>query len=123
MKRQPRSLPLPLTMHKTGSARIPSVKSRRQISRQSLLALDWLNFFKADTQTTVGAYLAIFLLVVRRWDTAKIGIAISIPGIVAIIAQTPMGALVDWTARKRTLVVVSALGLGLGAVLLVAADS
>jgi MFS family permease len=110
-------------MHKTGFARTPPRKSRRQISRQSLLALDWLNFFKADTQTTIGAYLAIFLLVVRRWDTAKIGIAISVPGIVAIIAQTPMGALVDWTARKRTLVVVSALGLGVGAVLLVAADS
>jgi MFS family permease len=110
-------------MHKTGSARTPRTKSRRQISRQSFLALDWLNFFKADTQTTIGAYLAIFLLIVRRWDTAKIGIAISVPGIVAIIAQTPMGALVDWTARKRTLVVVAALGLGLAAVLLVAADS
>jgi MFS family permease len=110
-------------MHKSDSARTPPTKSRRPISRQSLLALDWLNFFKADTQTTVGAYLAIFLLVVRRWDTAKIGIAISVPGIVAIVAQTPMGALVDWTARKRTLVVVSALGLGAGAVLLVAADS
>src|SRR5215472_12853886 len=107
MKRQPRSLPLPLTMHKTGSARTPPRKSRRQISRQSFLALDWLNFFKADTQTTIGAYLAIFLLVIRRWDPAKIGIAISVPAIVAIIAQTPMGALVDWSARKRALVMVS----------------
>jgi len=110
-------------MDKAGSARIPPRKSRRQISRQSLVALDWLNFFKADTQTTIGAYLAIFLLVVRRWDPAKIGIAISVPAIVAIIAQTPMGALVDWSDRKRTLVVVSALGLGVGAVLLVSADS
>jgi MFS family permease len=110
-------------MDKSGSARTPPRKSRRQISRQSFFALDWLNFFKADTQTTIGAYLAIFLLVVRRWDPAKIGIAISVPAIAAIIAQTPMGALVDWSARKRALVVVSALGLGVGAVLLVSADS
>ena len=96
-------------MHTTGATRTLSKKSRRKVSKQSLLALDWLNFLKADIQTTVGPYLAIFLLAVRHWDTGKIGIAISVPGIVAIIAQTPMGALVDWTAQKRILVMISAL--------------
>jgi MFS family permease len=110
-------------MHTTGAARTLSKKSRRKVSKQSLLALDWLNFLKADIQTTVGPYLAIFLLAVRHWDTGKIGIAISVPGIVAIIAQTPMGALVDWTAQKRILVMISALALGAGALLLIAADS
>src|SRR5215831_11372957 len=110
-------------MHTTGAARTLSQKSRRQVSKRSLFALDWLNFFKADVQTTVGPYLAIFLLAVRHWDTGKIGIAISIPGIVAIIAQTPMGALVDWTAQKRILVMASAVALGAGALLLIAADS
>src|SRR5215469_5588344 len=112
-----------LQMNTTSAARTPPKKSRRQVSKQSLLALDWLNFFKADVQTTVGPYLAIFLLAVRHWNTGKIGIAISIPGIVAIIAQTPMGALVDWTARKRILLMVSAVALGVGALLLIAADS
>ena len=112
-----------LQMNTTSAARTPPKKSRRQVSKQSLLALDWLNFFKADVQTTVGPYLAIFLLAVRHWNTGKIGIAISVPGIVAIIAQTPMGALVDWTVRKRILVMVSVLALGTGALLLIAADS
>lgn len=80
-------------------------------------------FLQADVQTTIGPYLAIFLRAVRHRDTGKIGIAISVPGIVAIIAQTPMGALVDWTARKRILVMVSAVALGTGALLLIAADS
>ena len=95
----------------------------RHASTQSLLALDWLNFFKADAQTTVGPYLAIFLLGVRHWDAGKIGIAMSVTGIVAIVAQTPVGALVDWASNKRLLIVISAGGLCVGSLLLIAADS
>jgi MFS family permease len=91
-------------------------------SRQSLQALDWLNFFKADAQTTVGPYLAIFLLAQRHWSLARIGIAMSIPGLVTLVAQTPCGALVDWAARKRALIIWAAVGLGAGCLLLVSAD-
>src|SRR5215470_14124765 len=110
-------------MHTTGAARTLSQKSRRQVSKRSLFALDWINFFKADAQTTLGPYLAIFLLAVRHWDPGRIGIAISIPGIVAIVAQTPAGALVDWISRKRLLLALSALGLCAGALLLVMAEN
>src|SRR5262249_3864796 len=109
------------------STSAPSPKRHDRIKRraatQSVLALDWLNFFKADAQTTLGPYLAIFLLAVRHWDPGRIGIAISIPGIVAIVAQPRGGALVDWISRKRLLLALSALGLCAGALLLVMAEN
>src|SRR5216683_2762001 len=91
----------------------------QRASERSLRGLDWLNFFKADAQTTVGPYLAIFLLAARHWDLAKIGMAMSLPGFVTVLTQTPAGALVDWTARKRALVTWSALALGAGCLILV----
>ncbi len=102
--------------------RAAPVQGRAPGLARSLRALDWLNFFKADAQTTVGPYLAIFLLSARHWDLAKIGIAMSLPGFVTILAQTPAGALVDWIARKRALVMWASLGLGAGCVVLVTAQ-
>jgi predicted MFS family arabinose efflux permease len=95
----------------------------RITSKRSLRSLDWLSFFKADAQTTVGPYLAIFLLTARRWDLSSIGIAMSVPGAVTVLAQTPAGALVDWVARKRVLVTLSALVLAAGCLLLVTRTS
>jgi predicted MFS family arabinose efflux permease len=95
----------------------------RRVSRQSLRSLDWLNFFKADAQTTVGPYLAIFLLAVRHWDLATIGMALAIPGLVTVLTQTPAGALVDWVAGKRALVTLAGLGLGAGCLLLITTTS
>jgi MFS family permease len=92
----------------------------RIASQQSLHSLDWLNFFKADAQTTVGPYLAIFLLAVRHWNLARIGMVMAIPGFVTVLTQTPAGALVDWMSRKRALVTFAALGLGAGCLLLIA---
>src|SRR5947208_7941032 len=91
----------------------------RNVSEQSLRSLDWLNFFKADVQTTVGPYLAIFLFATRHWDLARIGMAMAVPGFVTVLTQTPAGALVDWIARKRALVALAALGLGAGCLLVV----
>jgi MFS family permease len=98
-------------------------KAERIVSELSLRSLDWLNFFKADAQTTVGPYLAIFLLATRRWDLVRIGMVLSVPGFVTVLTQTPAGALVDWIGRKRTLVIWAALGLCAGCLLLVTATS
>ncbi len=95
----------------------------RRASQRSLRSLDWLNFFKADAQTTVGPYLAIFLLAVRHWNLARIGMVMAIPGVVTVLTQTPAGALVDWIARKRALVMLAALGLGAGCLLLIGTTS
>jgi MFS family permease len=95
----------------------------RIASPRSLRSLDWLNFFKADAQTTVGPYLAIFLMSVRHWTLSRIGMAMATPGVVTMITQTPAGALVDWIPRKRALVAGAALGLGAGCLFLIAASS
>jgi MFS family permease len=95
----------------------------RMVSARSLRSLDWLNFFKADAQTTVGPYLAIFLMAIRHLDLATIGIVMAVPGVVTVLTQTPAGALVDWVAHKQALVILAALGLGAGCLLLVATTS
>jgi len=40
-------------------------------------ALDALNFFLADVRTGLGPYLAVYLLTVRNWNEAEIGIVMS----------------------------------------------
>jgi MFS family permease len=72
-------------------------------------ALDWLNFFLADVRDGLGPYLAIYLLAVHQWQAASIGLVMSLAGIVALLAQTPAGALIDSTRAKRAVVVIAAL--------------
>ena len=60
-----------------------------------------LNFFLADVRDGLGPYLAIYLLTVRKWDEASIGIVMSIATIAGILAQTPAGALIDAMRAKR----------------------
>lgn len=72
-------------------------------------ALDALNFFLADVRDGLGPYLSVYLLLTHHWDQASIGFAMGIGGIAAIVAQTPVGAVVDSTSAKRALVVVGAI--------------
>ena len=67
-------------------------------------ALDGVNFFLADVRDGLGPYLAIYLLTAQHWDAASIGVVMSISGISGLVAQTPIGALIDATHRKRLLV-------------------
>jgi len=69
----------------------------------SLRALDWLNFFVADMQASVGPFLAVYLAA-QGWDELHVGIALTVIGVAAIASQTPAGALVDRTHAKRGLV-------------------
>jgi len=88
--------------------RVPSVRSLR--------ALDALNFFLADVRDGIGPYLAIYLLTTRHWDPARIGVAMSVMGVAAVVTQTPVGALVDRLTQKRLLVVIAALFIGINCV-------
>jgi MFS family permease len=69
----------------------------------SLLALNALNFFMADVQGGLGPFLGVFLQA-RHWSPAEIGIVMTIGGIAGMVVTTPIGALVDWTYRKRAIV-------------------
>ncbi len=87
-------------------------------SKRSLGALDALNFTFADIQTGVGPYLAIYLVGVRHFDAASVGIATSAAGFATVIAQTPAGAVIDGATFKRTLLAIAACVGGIGAVTL-----
>jgi MFS family permease len=91
-------------------------------SRQSLRALDSLNFFLADVRDGLGPYLAIYLIAVRGpthgWDEATVGSVITIAGLVGLIAQTPAGGLIDRCRNRRAIVIVAALAVTLSSVAL-----
>jgi MFS family permease len=67
--------------------------------------LDWLNFFLADVKGGLGPYIGIFLLTQHHWNQAEIGFLGTVAGIVGLVVQTPVGALIDVTHRKRGVVV------------------
>jgi MFS family permease len=80
--------------------------------------LDWLNFFLADVRGALGPYIGIYLLTEQHWNQAAIGILATVAGIVGLVIQAPLGALIDATRWKRAAVVagvgvltISALGI------------
>ena len=77
--------------------------------RRNNFSLDGLNFFLADVRDGLGPYLAIYLLAVHHWEPASIGLVMTIAGIVALVAQTPAGALIDKSHSKRAIVAIAAL--------------
>ncbi|WP_420107990.1 MFS transporter [Mycolicibacter arupensis] len=79
------------------------------LPRRLAHALDLLNFTLADVRDGLGPYLSVYLLVTHHWDQGSIGLVMAIGGIAAVVAQTPVGALVDRTTAKRALLVVGAL--------------
>ena len=88
------------------------IREQKQPNRQSLYALDCLNFFLADVRGGVGPFLVTYLLAVHLWNPAEIGVVMSVMGIANLLADTPCGALVDSVKKKRLLIVAAALLMG-----------
>ena len=65
-----------------------SAKESSAPSRQSLLALSWLNFFLSGMQTAFGPIAAAYLAA-QEWTAKDIGFALSIGGIASLISQVP----------------------------------
>ncbi|MFZ0230694.1 MAG: MFS transporter [Mycobacterium sp.] len=86
-----------------------SVDAADAVTGRTSHALDALNFFLADVRDGLGPYLSIYLLLTHHWDQASIGLVMGIGGIAAIVARTPVGALVDRTTAKRALIVAGAI--------------
>ncbi len=86
-----------------------------QPSQQSLRALDALNVVLADVRDGLGPYLAIYLAT-KRWDPSRIGLAMSAMGLASVLAQTPAGAIIDRTRRKRAWMIAASALVALGAV-------
>ena len=85
--------------------------------RTSVHALEATNFFLADVQTGLGPFLAAYLAG-AGWNPGRVGMALTIGGILTVALQAPAGALVDQLRSKRLILVVASAVLAAGAVLL-----
>lgn len=79
--------------------------------------LQWLNFFIADVQTGLGPFVAAYLAS-SGWNPGSVGFALTFGGLVTVAMQTPAGAVIDATHRKRLLLITSLGILVCGAILL-----
>jgi MFS family permease len=86
-------------------------------------ALDWMNFFLADVRGGIAPYIGIFLLAHAQWDPASIGLVLTIAGLLGITMHLPIGALIDATRRKRTLLVGGVVALAICAIAIERAPS
>jgi MFS family permease len=88
-------------------------------SKRTLLGLDAVNLLMADVHTGVGPFVAIYLAASLHWNPRDIGVALSAAGIAGLVAQTPVGALVDGLRYKREALAVATALLGIGALAMV----
>ena len=83
----------------------------------SIRALEATNFFLADVQTGLGPFLAAYLAG-AGWEPGRVGMALTIGGIITVVLQAPAGAIVDQLRSKRLILVLASAVLAAGAVLL-----
>lgn len=83
----------------------------------SLKALEATNFFLADVQTGLGPFLAAYLAG-AGWGPGRVGVVLTLGGIISVVLQTPAGAVVDRDRSKRSILVIASAVLACGAVLL-----
>jgi MFS family permease len=95
----------------------PSHSDRGHSEGGTLRSLEWLNFFVADVQTGLGPFIAAYLAS-SGWNAAHVGYALTFGGLVTVATQTPAGAIVDASRRKRVLVAAALSVLVCGAALL-----
>lgn len=102
-----------------GTSPVPDPPSPPQSAsdRCSLRPLEWLNFFLADVQTGLGPFLAAYLAA-SGWNPERVGLIMTLGGVITVIVQTPAGAIVDRARRKRAVLAWGVAGLVTGAGLL-----
>jgi MFS family permease len=85
--------------------------------KKSVHALEATNFFLADVQTGLGPFLAAYLAG-AGWQPGRVGMALTIGGVITVALQAPAGAIVDQLRSKRLILVIASAVLAAGAVLL-----
>lgn len=98
---------------------MPAQNSLRASRNQPL---EWLYFFIADVQTGLGPLLAAYLSA-SGWNPGRVGFAFTFQGLTTVAFQTPAGAAIDSSRRKRLLIFLNLLVLAIGASLLAARPS
>lgn len=89
----------------------------------SLIALDWLNFFMADVETGIGPFVATYLSAAHHFNPAQIGLVLGSQSLAEVVAQSPAGWLIDRTRWKRLLIACAALIIAMGSFFVVKAES
>src|SRR5580704_15832025 len=83
-------------------------------------SLDAVNFLLADVRGALGPYLNVFLVTQQHWSQTEVGWVTTISGLLGLVAQTPAGAAIDATGRKRGAVVLALIVLAIGALVIFA---
>jgi len=79
------------------------------VSVRPILGLAAVNFFLADVQGGLGPFLATWLAETAHWNPARVGLVMTISGLVSLVCNTPAGSLVDRVAWPRFWVAASAI--------------
>ncbi len=78
-------------------------------------SLDAINFLLADVRGALGPYLNVFLVTQQHWSQSAVGLVIAFSGWLGLAVQTPIGAAIDATHRKRGAIVLALALLAVGA--------
>ena len=78
-------------------------------------SLDALNFLLSDVRGALGPYLNRFLVTQQHWSQAEVGLVTALGGWFGLAVQTPVGAAIDGTHRKRGAIVIALAVLAAGA--------
>lgn len=103
--------------HTRMSARSKSNSSQSKSNdpkRGSVRALMTLNFFIADVQNGMGAFVALYLMAGVGWNPGQIGAALAAGSIAQVLAQTPAGVLIDQLRQKRAMLIIGAVMIAIG---------
>ena len=85
-------------------------------SRRSQYGLDWFCFFLSDVRNGVDSFLAAYLTGIG-WGPQRIGFALSAATLSTMVAQIPVGALVDSVRHKQALMAVGVITIPIAAVI------
>jgi MFS family permease len=78
-------------------------------SRQTIRGLNGLIFFVSDVRHGIGPLLSIYLKGFLGWDSATIGIALSMIDVTGALSEIPCGMVIDASKHKRSIVAISCL--------------
>ena len=81
-------------------------------------ALDAVNFLSADVRNLFGPFINVYLVSVHHWSQTDVGLVTTASGLLGIAVQTPIGAWIDLTRRKREAIVGTMIAMTLAAFIL-----